>query len=404
MKKYVALFCALCLLLPCGCGARASSDILEGYKSVRRTVFGGGIVFTASVRGGDETGALKSMSDALDALDAEINVSSEKSALFAFNAMGQNEPYTPDYVGERVPVTKVTYDLVQKALVLSEQTGGRFTVAALPLVKLWHVDTAGLNAYAYADASQTPAPPTEAEIQDVLPVCDAAYLICGERDGVYYLQKTHPALQIDLGGIAKGYAADLCIQIAKAHNVTSALIDIGGNIALLGQWYKPNEKAYGHWNIGVTSPRPAFTNGGTVCALGVSADMSLVTSGDYERYYTALSGGGQVRVPHIVNVQTGLPLGVERTADGTYANARDYVVSATVLSGDSAAADAYATAVCLMGADEGARFLAERGVRGILLTADGKMKLVGVAEEGSGEAYFALTDTYGGYRHYELVP
>ena len=159
MKRLFAFICALVALCAFGCGRSSSSAILDGYESVRQTVFGGGIVFTASVRGGDTAGALADMQNILHALDKEISTSDENSAVFTFNALGADEDYTPEYSSERVPVSKLTYDLVSSALAYNKETDGLFCISTLPLAKLWHVDTAGINAYAYASPSETPAPP-----------------------------------------------------------------------------------------------------------------------------------------------------------------------------------------------------------------------------------------------------
>ena len=381
------------MLALCGCASEPDTSGLDGYVSRRRAVFGDGIVFTASVRGGDEEGALDEMEKLLAAVNAEMSLSVADSALTKFNAAG---------AGERVAVSAQTYELIGKSIAYSAETGGAFNIAVYPLAKLWHVDTNGLNEYAFCDPSVAPAPPSAQDLQSALAACDIGGLQMHRTEDGYYISKTDARLQIDLGAVAKGYAADACIRIAREHGVQSAMINLSGNISLLGEWYRPEEKSYTRWNVGVVAPRPAKGLGGNLCALSVSADKTLVTSGDYERYYETTAGENVLTVPHIVSGITGLPLGVAAT-DGGYANTADHIISATVICEDSAMADAYATAACVMGADAAAAFLRERNLGGILVTNDGRMILVNVAESReSGEAYFTLKEDFAKYKQYRI--
>lgn len=390
----------LCVLY--GCTAAPSDSLLDGYESCRKQVFGNGIVFSASVRGGDTRAALQEMQTLFEEIEADMSLSKADSALSKFNALGAGEQPSNAYESERVRVSRHTYETVLRAMAFYEETQGAFNVAVYPLSRLWHIDTDGLNRYTFAPVDECPAPPAYEEVLQTIDACDIRRLHCEENDGAYYLYKTDPRLQIDLGAVAKGYAADECIRIAKAHGVRSAIIDVSGNISLLGEWYRPAQKAYTPWNIGVTAPRPARGLGGNVCALGVSADKTLVTSGDYERFYVTRSGGNELWVPHIVNGKTGLPLGVAYTGD-QYVNTGDHIISATVICNDSAKADAYATAVCLLGKSEGAAFLRAHGMRGLLITADNVMCLVDVNEQSEeGEVYFTLKNEYAAYTRYTL--
>lgn len=398
-----AILFILCILSAalCGC-ADDAAGMQDGYVTRSRQVFGDGIVFTASVRGGDEEGALAAMATLVDGIDAEMSLSRADSALSRFNAAGEGiQPYD-GYESERIQVSRATYKLTQKAIAYHADTNGAFNIAVYPLARLWHVDTDGLNRYGFCDPSETPPPPTAQEVETALAACDISHLHTAQDENGYYLYKTDPRLQIDLGAVAKGYAADECIRLAKQYGVRSALINLSGNISLLGEWYRPEKNAYTRWSVGVLSPRPRKGLGGNVCALSVPADKTLVTSGDYERYYETLSLGKPLTVPHIVSGVTGLPLGV-RAAEGGYENETDHIVSATVICEDSAMADAYATAVCLMGKTQGAAFLQARRLGGVLITEDNKMCLVGVTEQSeAGEVYFTFKNEYAAYARYEI--
>lgn len=393
VKRAILLILSAALLALCGCAQSPEPSGLAGYVSRSRAVFGDGIVFTASVRGGDEQAALDEMEKLLNTVNAEMSLSVTDSALAKFNAAG---------AGERIRVSEQTYELIQKSIVYHAETGGTFNIAAYPLTKLWHVDTDGLNEYAFCDPGEAPAPPSAQEVENALGACDIGGLQTDCEDDAYYIYKTDARLQIDLGAVAKGYAADACIRIAKEHGVQSAMINISGNISLLGEWYRPQEKAYMRWNVGVTAPRPAKGLGGNLCALSVPANKTLVTSGDYERYYETVSGDNVLTVPHIVSGITGLPLGVAATESG-YANTANHIISATVICEDSAMADAYATAACVMGAEAATAFLCARNLGGILVTNDGEMTLINVTESSeNGEVYFALKDDFSKYTQYRI--
>ena len=412
MSKKV--FSVALLLLPiisalCGCAPDYYTELppFKYYTQCQKEVFATGITFRAAVRGGSkehERAALEEMTALLDDINSDMSLTLSGSALATFNALGSGSEQTGDsgYQNEYVEISRSTYELIQKAVEYYKDTDGAFNIAVYPLSVLWNVDSEGLRKYGLFGSEDAPPPPSYEKVSELRSACDLNNLLLDCTDGVYRIAKTDPRLQIDLGAVAKGYAADRCVEIAKAHGIESALINISGNICLLGDWYHPTQKKYVRWEVGVLAPRPRNSMGGNVCALSVPAGKTLVSSGDYERYYQTQSGGEPLFVPHIVSSQTGMPLGIRY--NGTqYANSDNHIMSATVICNDSAKADAYATAVCLMEYEKAVEFLQSRGLHAILLTADGRMALVGVTErDSSGEEYFIRKDTFGGYKSYTV--
>ena len=135
-------------------------------------------------------------------------------------------------------------------------------------------------------------------------------------------------MAIDLGGIAKGYAADEAIRIFRQYGIKSALIDLGGNLYALGT--KPDGKP---WKIGLQNP---FGTRGDIFATLHVVDKTLVTSGTYERYFVQ---DGK-RYHHILDTSTGYPV-------------ENGLMSVTIISDSSIDADALSTTVFALGLKDG---------------------------------------------------
>lgn len=383
----------------CGCTDHSGGPSLSYYSQIEKQVFSNAVTFQAAVRGGDEQGALDEMSELLEDINSQMSLSLSSAAITRFNALGKDYEGEEDgYVSEKVEISANTYEVITRSIEFYDDTDGAFDISVYPLVRLWNVDSEGLSRYGLFGADDPPPPPTEQKVNELLSACDLGALKTEQADGRYFIYKTNPRLEIDLGAVAKGYAADKCIGIAKAHGVQSALINISGNICLLGEWYHPEQRRYVPWQLGVTSPRPRGGLAGNLCALSVVGDKTLVTSGDYARFYET----DGLFVPHIIDGKSGLPLGVAYS-DGVYSNTPDHIISATIICEDSAMADAYATAVCLMGYEKAKSFLSSRGVGGIIITADGKLCLIGVSlSDDTADVHLTLKDSYHAYADYRI--
>jgi len=257
-----------------------------------------------------------------------------------------------------VEVSPDTMTVLRKALEIGDATEGGLDVAIGPLVKLWGV---------YTDH---PRVPTEAEIQGLLPLVHRQDLVLNGTQA-FLRQK---GMVIDVGGIAKGFAADQAVAYLKAKGVSSAIVDLGGNVYALGG--KPDGKGgLKAWKIGIQDPFAEARGSilGTVAAL----DTSLVTSGVYERKFTDPATGKTYH--HILDPKTGWP-----TANG--------LVSVTVVNPSSITCDGYAK-VIVLGLQEGWKVLRDHGLEGIFVTDDKKVYVTpGLAKD------FTLTNT-----DYQLV-
>ncbi|OGJ94832.1 MAG: hypothetical protein A2487_03240 [Candidatus Raymondbacteria bacterium RifOxyC12_full_50_8] len=193
--------------------------------------------------------------------------------------------------------------LVQQALDIGSETKGIFDCTIGPVKWLW-----GFG------ADLTPARPADPLINQALTHVNFRN-VSVRKDTLFFADT---AIRIDLGGIAKGYALKKMAEIAKAQGISSFMINAGGDI-VCGDPKPGNEE----WVIGIRHPR----NQDSVIATVRLSNTSIVTSGDYERFFL----DGKTRYHHIFDIATGYP------AQGT--------ISATVICKDPIRADAFSTAI-----------------------------------------------------------
>ena len=221
--------------------------------------------------------------------------------------------------------------VLQEALRIAERTGGAFDPTIGPLVNLWDIG---------GDNSQVPS---QQAIDHARSLVDWRLVEIDSQRGTVYLPKQGMAL--DLGGIAKGYAADELVAIAQEAGIQQALFDLGGNIYAFGT------KADGTpWRVGVKDP--AQPGGSPALALAVQ-DRSVVTSGMYERFFEQEG----IRYHHILNPATGYPVWND-------------IQSVTIVSKSSLLADALSTSVFLLGREKGLALLESEDAEGVIIGED----------------------------------
>ena len=204
---------------------------------------------------------------------------------------------------------------------ISRLTDGLFDISIAPLVKIW-----GFYKHEYLN-------PDTAEIEIMKQLVNYEKIQI-KADSVMISKN----MEVDLGGIAQGYAADRVAGILERHHVRSALINIAGEIVAIGQSPKGRP-----WRIGIKNPR-----GDGALEIVELEDGALSTSGDYEKFFI-LDGK---KYPHIINPLTGFP-------------ALDFA-SVTVFAESASFADAIATAIAIMGPQRGMKFLDSLRIQGII--------------------------------------
>ena len=268
-----------------------------------------GTVVNQIVHGADARGATLAALREVRRLEALMSRFSPRSDVSRLNRAAGGKPVRlhPDAIR-----------VLAKALEVSRLSGGAFDITASPLVSLWKV------------TSDSPALPPEDAIKQARRLVDYRCLTVDERSGTASLRDS--GQMVDLGGIAKGYAADRALDIYRKRHVASAMIDLGGNIAVLG----PKEDG-SPWNVGIQDPdAPRGECLGVLSVVG----KSVVTSGDYERFFEV---DGQ-RYHHIVDPRTGYP-------------AESGLRSVTVVASSSMTADALSTALFVLGLERGLELL-----------------------------------------------
>lgn len=269
-------------------------------------------------------------------LETLCSAHSEKSALYRLNS------------GENVRDPELE-ELIARALDISRETGGAFDPTLLPLSRLW----------GFGGGSVTL--PEDGEIS--LALESAGYeKVSFSASGAVELNGT----QLDLGGIAKGLAADSFADLARETGVESAFGSFGGTVCAVGT--KPGGDK---WKVALRDP---LSDG---FAAVIEVDSACVsTSGAYERYFTYQ---GKL-YHHILDPKSGRP-------------AESDLLSVTVADPSGTRADALSTALFVMGEDRALEFCRDNGVRAILITRDKRMVFVGGIEpvkDSVGEAYAAV--------------
>jgi thiamine biosynthesis lipoprotein len=212
------------------------------------------------------------------------------------------------------------------------------------VLKLWH--DARENA---TDDPQNAAIPSSDALAEAAKHTNINDLVIDEEKGTVYLADSQ--MRLDVGAIGKGYAAEKAAQLLISRGVTSYVLNFGGNIRTIG------EKVSGNgWVTGITNPDRASSES-FVCRVSIK-DTSLVTSGDYERYYYV---NGE-KYHHIIDKDTNMPA--------------KYFSSVSVFTKDSGLADALSTALFCMSYEDGVALIRTIGnIDVIWVTTDGTVKM-----------------------------
>jgi len=270
-------------------------------------------------------------------LEGLLNFFSPDSEITAIN---RSSGYKP------VRVSKETLVIIKKAVRISDYTDGAFDPAVGPLMRLWGFSDKGISGVI----------PTPQEIKNILPLVDYRKIKINDSTSEIFLEKK--GMELDLGGIAKGYAADKAIEVIKSRGIKAALVAIGGDIR--GYGLKPDKKP---WRVGIQNPRPKSENiepqaeKEDIFVSLYLKDAAISTSGDYQRSF--IKDG--VRYHHILDPKTGFPAG--------------RAMSVSVIAPEGYMADAISTGVFVLGPEKGIKLLESLGLSGIIVDVNKKIFL-----------------------------
>lgn len=296
-KRFVALIIASALFFMSGCSGKSPEMEIVNF-------FAMDTVMSIAATGDNAEKALKDCVGRVGELEQLLSVNIGTSDIARINRDNG-----------ATAVSEVTATLLERSLKYGKETNGAFDVTILPIVRLWNIK------------AENPRVPEGNEIAKALEPVDYSQISVTGR--AVSLKKDGAG--IDLGGIAKGYAADEIARILRENGIECALFSLGGNVGVLG------EKLDGEpWRVGIRDP-----NGQPNDYVGILElrNTFAVTSGGYERSFEKEG----VVYHHIFDPSTGYP-------------SDSGLISVTIIADDSAYADMLSTALYVMGYDEALKF------------------------------------------------
>ncbi|HSH96043.1 MAG TPA: FAD:protein FMN transferase [Roseimicrobium sp.] len=269
----------------------------------------------------------RGVSNLLERLEQQASTYRTNSELSLFNASRQTNWF---------PVSKELAEIVVEAQRISALSDGAFDITVDPLVRLWGFGPQG-HAGEIPSASAIHVAKAHVGFRNLEVITEPPAL-----------RKMDPELTIDLSAIAKGYCVDAVGRYLEQGGVTRYLVEIGGEVRARGL-----SAANRPWHLGIEKPVDGVREIGTVVAL---ADMSMATSGDYRNSFVI----GKKRYAHIIDPKTGWP-------------AARNVASVSVVHSSCMTADAWATALSVMGAERGLVLAEQEGLACLFVERNGEV-------------------------------
>ena len=306
-------------------GEQNSSDSSQEYTS---DVFAMDTYMTLTAYGENAQEAVEAGIAEIQRLDDLLSTGKDTSEVAQINANGGGV------------LSEDTDYLVKLALDIYQSTNGAFDISIYPVMQLWGFTTGNF------------AVPSESDLAAKLALVDAGKIILSEENGQTSISLPE-GMEIDLGGIAKGYTSGRVMDVMKSYGIKSAVINLGGNAHVLG-----NKTDGSQWKVGIQDPED---ENGYLGGVSVT-DKAIITSGGYERYFVDKDTG--VKYHHIIDPKTGY-------------SANNGLISVTIVSADSTLADGLSTSLFVLGTEDAITYCeehcAEDGFDAIMEDEDGKL-------------------------------
>lgn len=300
-KKYILIFLIIIsLFIFSGC-----SDNNEELPQAESSAFMMDTLIKMRAHGENAEKAVEESMKRIKEIEDLMSKTIESSEVYQINSNS----------GQKVNISDDTELVLEKSLYYAELTEGKFDPTVGRLVELWGIGTENAKV------------PTEEEINEALNYVGHNKLHLYEDQAM-----VEDEVELDLGGIAKGYAADEVRRISENNNIPSAFVNLGGNVLVIGRKVDGTK-----WRVGIQDPRQGR---GNVMAIIECEDKTIVTSGNYERYFEK----DDTIYHHILNPDTGYP-------------AQTGLLSVSIISENSFDADALSTSVFIMGLENGMNFI-----------------------------------------------
>ncbi|MDX8403451.1 MAG: FAD:protein FMN transferase [Mariprofundaceae bacterium] len=251
--------------------------------------------------------------------------------LFTIYGEGSNtiKLFNQSVPGSSIKFPDEVHALLLKSNLVQHESNGAFSPTLGSLNKLW--------------GFSLPAPPFSPPQMDQVERLKKDSANCISMDEQKSWGRANRQCELDFGAIAKGYALEQGMKVLKSHGIEHAIINAGGDIKVSG---KRGERA---WKVGIRDPRHAEK---VMATIDIEGDVSIVTSGDYERSYIYKGR----RYHHILNPRTGMPAQNSQ--------------SVTVMAKNAVNADAWSTALFVMG-EKGLKIIDKMDMDAILVDANG---------------------------------
>lgn len=314
------VLCSFALLLLCACGARDSTEFSFSGNTM-------GTQFSVKLIGG---------SVAYDALAAiiETELADVEKMLSTYRAESEISRFNNNNTTEWYEVSREFCLSVEAALMLSVFTDGSFDITVGPLVNLW----------GFGPGEVVSQPPAAEDIDAALETVGYEHLQADCNRPA--LRKNLASITLDMSAIGKGYAVDRIATQLDRRGFDNYLVEIGGELRFRGRNAKGDK-----WAIGIEIPKVSLRRPHTIIYL---TDTAMATSGDYRNFFEA---NGKL-YSHTIDTRTGRPV-------------THMLASVTVVDSEAARADALATALLVMGPDQGLEFATAHDLAAFFLLRTG---------------------------------
>jgi thiamine biosynthesis lipoprotein len=319
-------------ILACAGGTVAEAqfkrDVSDSMTSLQGDAFGTRFTIKVALAPGTDLSPQfdRSVAEALDRLNGQMSLWDDGSELSRFNRHAGVDWF---------PVSDELVTVVQAASRIRQTTGGGFDPTVRPLLSIW----------SFGPGDRPKRVPSQEEIR-------AAQSLAGvdidiRREPEPALRKQDPRVELDLNAIAKGYAVDAVAGLVESLNPLGYMVEIGGEVRTSGV-----KRDGTHWRIAIERPVIGERASDVAVDLG---DTALATSGDYRNYFEA---GGQ-RYSHTIDPRTGRPI-------------THTLASVSVVAEDCMTADAWATALMVLGPEAGYTLAEKERIAAMFLIREGE--------------------------------
>jgi len=296
---------------------------LEKSEASESEIFALDTAITLKVYGSKRDEVLKKLEDKINELDDMLSTGKETSEVSRLNRGGE------------AVLSPTMANLVKRSLDIYKKTDGLFDITIYPLMELWGFPTKNYRV------------PSEKEIEEKLKLVGSDKIDFNEE--TRKISFKNKGMEIDFGGIGKGYITDELVKILTDEKVESAIINLGGNV--FGFRKKPDGSL---WNIAIRDPNEPDKY---MAAIRLE-DSAVITSGGYERYFEE----NGIIYHHILDPRTGKP-------------SESGLKSVSIISKDGTLADALSTSLFIMGEEKAIGYWKENGSNFdiLLMTNDNRL-------------------------------